>query len=169
MDDQNTGFDAAAAWMRMWSDCASTMMGTQPQFAPFGTPQEAARQTQSAALKAFSNYCEQFMRSPDFLQMLKQSLAGSIQFRKQLNDLLGQIRHEFQGTSRQDIDQLMLGMRHLEQRVVGGIERVAQRLGELHARLDAIENRQPSPGTGGQGEEGCCDHHEEHHHEGGGK
>ncbi len=145
MDDQRGNrFDPGTAFMRMWSQSVSAMMAAAAPFPPHATLPQAARHAQSTTLDAWGKYCEQFMRSPEFLQLIKQSLAGSLQFRKQLNDLLGRMHHEFQGTSRQDVDQLMLSMRHLEQRMVDGLERLATQMDQFNAR-----------------------HHEDHHEEGG--
>jgi hypothetical protein len=91
----------------------------------------------SAALDEWARMWDQFLRSPQFLTMMQQSLAGSVQWRKQWNDWLGEVQHQFQGASRQDVDQLMLGLRHLEQRMVDVTEKLNARLDELTERLDA--------------------------------
>ena len=132
--------DPAAAMLRLWSDSAAMMMkAAVPPAAP-QTPLESARQMQATTLDAWSRQWDRFVRSPEFLTGMKQSLAAGLRARKQMNDLLGQARHELQGTSRQDVDQIMLTTRHLEQRIVDGFERLSAQLDELGARLDAIES-----------------------------
>ena len=93
----------------------------------------------SAMFKAWSEYCDQFMRSAEFLEMMKQSLTGSVQMRRQLNDYLGQVHHEFQGPSRQDVDQVLASLRQLQRRLEESTEPIAARLDEISRRLDELE------------------------------
>lgn len=137
-DHQDNGFNPWQPWMKMWTDAASKMMGAaQPTAAEM--PPDVARQMRSAWLDAYSQFFESYFRSPEFLEMMRQSLSSGIQFRKQLNDFLGQAHHELQGTSRQDIDQLMRTMRHVEHRVVNSIERLAEQVEDVAARLKRLE------------------------------
>lgn len=141
-------FDGAEAITKMWGEFASRMAQASGALKPDDMPPEMARAMRSAMFRAMGEYCDQFMRSPQFLQMMKQSMAGAIQLRRQLNEFLGRVQHEFQGTSRQDVDQLMLALRHLEQRIVDGNEHLLERIEELDARLDALEApKKSSPET----------------------
>jgi hypothetical protein len=140
-----TPFPGADAFAKMWSDFAAKMATSGVAFAPGAAPPDASRQVRGAMFKAMSEACDEFMRSPQFQEMMKQSLNNSIQFRKQLNDFLGRMQHEFQGTSRQDVDSLMQVMEHVERRVTDSFERVSKRLDEIAARLDRVEKRKPSP------------------------
>lgn len=130
---------------KMWTDFAGNLAQAGAALSPDSPPPDAARQMRSAFLKAWSQYCDEFMRSPQFLEMIKQSMKGAIEFRKQLNETLGQIHHEFQGTSRQDVDQLMMAMSHLERRLIDSLERTASRLDDLTKRLDHLERRIQKP------------------------
>lgn len=143
-DHHNDFLNPWQPWMRMWTDAASKMMSAgQP---PAETPPDMARQMRSAWLDAYSQFFESYFRSPDFLEMMRQSLSASVQARKQLNDFLGQAQHELQGTSRQDIDQLMRTMRHVEHRVVNSIERLADQVEDVAARLRRLERAAASNG-----------------------
>ncbi|MAE63697.1 MAG: hypothetical protein CMJ18_05450 [Phycisphaeraceae bacterium] len=102
-------------------------------------PPEAMRSMRAAFLKAWGESCEQAMRSPEFLEAVRKAMAGAIEMRRQTNEWLGRLQHEFQGTSRQDVDQIMLVMKHLEQRLVDGFERIEGRLDEFDTRLDDLE------------------------------
>src|SRR5690242_1979473 len=117
-DFSSNPFDAGLSFMRMWSDLASKMMTAGMPFSPESTPPEAARDYRDAMLKYWGDFWQQFLRSPAFLDMMRQSLDASVQARKQFNDYFGQMHHDFQGVSRQDIDQLMRALRHVEQRSV---------------------------------------------------
>ena len=129
---------SAEVFTVFWTDFANKMAEAGFAAAPGAVPPDATRQVRTAILKAMGEACDEFMRSPQFQEMMKQSLANSIQFRKQLNEWLGQIQHGFQGTSRQDVDELMQVMKHLERRMSDSFER-------LSVRLDALEKARSKP------------------------
>ncbi|MCB1235679.1 MAG: hypothetical protein KDM91_11460 [Verrucomicrobiae bacterium] len=124
---------------RLWTDFAGKMASAGASFSPNATPPDAARGMRSAFFDALTGYFEQYLRSPEFLDSWKQVMAGAIEFRRQLNENLGRVHHEFQGTSRQDIDQLMIALTHLERRLVDTIERAEERIDGLSARLQLLE------------------------------
>jgi hypothetical protein len=134
----------ADPFTRMWEDFASKMGAAGMAFAPEGPLTNASRQARTAMFKAMSEACDEFMRAPQFQDMMKQSLSASIQFRKQLNDWLGRMHHEFQGTSRQDVDQLMEVIGHVERRITDSVERLASRVDQLSARLERMEHPKPA-------------------------
>jgi hypothetical protein len=138
---------------RMWSDFAGKMGSAGMAFSPDSTPPDAARQMRAAFLKAWSEQCEQFMRSSEFLDSWKKVMDGAIQLRRQMNESLGRMQHEMGGTSRQDVDHLMMAMSHLERRLVDNLERGTERMDELALRIEALErqlagNGGPAPRPG---------------------
>ena len=60
----------------------------------------------TAQLKWWSDYCSRFMRSPEFLAAMRNSMAAVTESRKQANDMLGEMQHVLQGATREDIDRL---------------------------------------------------------------
>src|SRR5205823_2035061 len=134
------------AFSRMWLNFASEMSKAGVSFVPGQSPQAGAQEMRSALFRAMSEYCDQYMRSPQFQETMKQSLNGAIQLRKQFNDFLSNAQHEFMGAGRQDVDQLMLVMRHLEQRMVDGFERISSQVGSLQERVAKIEERDAASG-----------------------
>jgi hypothetical protein len=149
-NDAGDAFSPGAdAFTKIWGDFARKMGAAGVAFAPEATTSEASRQVRTAMIRAMSEACDEFMRAPQFQDMMKQSLSTSIQFRKQLNDFLGRIHHEFQGTSRQDVDQLMEVIGHVERRITDGVERLSSRLDELGARLERMERSRSAGKTAG--------------------
>jgi hypothetical protein len=144
-------FDQAQRFAGVWMEYASRMQQAGMMFDPSKAPPDVARQMRSMAFSAMSQYAEQFMRSPEFLEAMKQSLDGAITFRKQINDFLTEMQHNAQGVARQDVDSLMVTMRHIETRVLDAVDRVATRLEEISARLDALEKKPAPPPAGEPG------------------
>lgn len=138
-ENGDTPYDPADMFTRLWTDFASTMAKAGTAFDPEKPPPDAARAMRDATMSAMNEHAQQFMRSPEFLAMLKQSLDASIAMRKQLNDFLAKAQYEFQSASRQDADQLMETIQHLETRIASGLDRLGQHIDRLDARLDKLE------------------------------
>jgi hypothetical protein len=132
-DDQNNG-PAPDLFTKMWSDFAAQMMRAGTSFTPERTPPDLNQEMRSAMFKAWSEYLDQFMRSPDFLQAMQQSMNTSLKARKQWNDFMGQLQHGLQLATRQDVDQVLSSLHHAERRIIDRIE-------ELTEQLDALESK----------------------------
>jgi hypothetical protein len=81
------------------------------------------------------------MRSPQFLNTLKQWTDNAIAFRKVSDEILGRARNDLQAPSRYDIDNVILAVRHIEKRLL-------DRLDELALQLAARDGQQPGPARG---------------------
>ena len=123
----------------MWSEFAAKMTEAGLAFSPQVTPPDAFRQLRTTMLRTWADYCDQFMRSNEFLALMKQSLDGAVQARRQLNDFLGRAQHELQGASRQDLDKVMASLDRLERRLADESDGIAARLDELSERLTRVE------------------------------
>lgn len=142
MNDDGRGmYGGSDAFNRMWIDFATEMAQAGFSFSPERKAPETAKNMRNAFFKAMSEYCDHAMRSPEFLEAMKESMKHSVAFRKQMNDFFGQVHHEFQGASRQDVDQLMLALRHVENRVVDSVERIAESLEDVCQRVDKVEEK----------------------------
>ena len=135
--------ESQTQFAKIWSDFAGRASQAGFAFDPESTPPDGMRQVRSAFLRAWTQLCDEWMRSPEFLNTLKTSMKNAIAFRKQINDSLGRMHHELQGTSRQEIDQIMLELRHLERRLVDAEERNAARLEKILERLGPTDSRTP--------------------------
>jgi len=129
---------------RMWSEFAAKMAASGAAFTPGATPPEAARQMRDAALASMAQGCDQFIRSPAFIEAMKQSIDNAITWRRQWNDMMRDLRHEMQGVARDDVDHLMVGLRHMETRLLDRLEEVERRVEKLNARLERMENQAPA-------------------------
>jgi hypothetical protein len=139
--------EQARQFAEQWTGFAAKMAAAGMTFDPRSAPPEIARQMRGAGFQALSQYAQEFMRSPEFLGLMKQSLDASLTFRQQLNEFLTNLHHGAQGVARQDIDSLMLSVRHMETRVLDRMEELSGRLDNISQRLDALEGG-PSDGEG---------------------
>jgi len=137
-DDQNGG-PAPDLLTKMWSDFAAQMMRAGTAFTPDRTPSDMTKEMRSAMFKAWSEHLDQFMRSPDFLDALKQSMGTSLKARKQWNDFMGQVQHGLQMATRQDVDQILSSLHHAERRILDRIEELTEQLESLEGKVETLE------------------------------
>src|SRR5437762_1692097 len=117
-NDAYAAFEQSQRMWRMWLDYATKMTCAGTSFDPDAEPSEAGKQVRSAIFQSMAQSTEQFMRSPQFLAMMRDWLGASINFRKQLNSFFTSAHHSTEGVAQQDIETLLLSLRHLETRLV---------------------------------------------------
>ena len=120
-----------AAYQKIWMETFSRMMQTAFTSAPDSAPPEILRQMRSGIFQALAQSWDEYLRSPQFAESVKQWMDSAIFYRKMTNDLLTKSRHETQDVAREDVDSVLLAVRHLEKRLL-------DRLEELSSRIDAV-------------------------------
>jgi hypothetical protein len=128
----------AAAFQKIWAESVSKTMLAAFKFTPDSTPPDMLRQIRSAILQSLGESWNEFMRSPQFLDGMRQWTENAISFRKISNEFLGRIRNDLQAPSRSDIDTVMLSVRHMEKRLL-------DRLDEVSAQITAKQNASGAP------------------------
>jgi hypothetical protein len=143
-------FDQAQEMTNLWLQTVTKMMSAGVMMDPTQAPPDSARRLRDISLTAMSEQLDKYMRSPQFLAMVKQSLDTQIAFRKQLNQFFTDALHSVQSVARQDADALSLSVRHMETRVLDRIETLCERLDQLRQRLDLLEppNTRPQDSNG---------------------
>jgi len=131
--------------MQMWLEFATKMSAAGSAVAPESPPSDAAKQMRGIFLQALGQATEQYMRSPQYLASVKQSMDSSVAFRQQLNDFMAQLRHATGGLARPDIDCLLMAVRRCETRTLDKLDELANQLNNLEDRLNALESSNAEP------------------------
>jgi hypothetical protein len=150
----NPAIDQMQQLTTVWLDFAARMTAAGLSFQPEQSPPDAARHVRDVALEALSREADKYMRSPQFLQAIKQTLDASIAARRQLNDFLARAHHSVQGVAKQDLDVLSLSVRHMETRVLDRLEQLMERVEEFNRRLEALESSRECVPSQGNSEPG---------------
>ncbi len=137
-----------AAFQKMWLDSWSKMIQATSTFSPNSPPPELLRQMRGGMFQALSEAWEEFMRSPTFLEGTRQWMDNVTTWRKASNDFLAKTRNELQAPSREDIDNVMRSVRHLEQRLLDRMDELADKLNELNRRLEEGQSKRPATRSG---------------------
>jgi hypothetical protein len=156
----NPLFEQTQEVTQLWADFATKMFAAAMASAkPNGSPTpDAAREVRGAMFRAMAESTDQFMRSPTFLDSVKQYLANSVAMRKQWNDALTELHHSVEGVARRDLDAVILSVRQLESRTLDRLDAMDEQLARavtllesLESRLDGAAAKRSAP-SGGAGE-----------------
>jgi hypothetical protein len=128
--------EQAAAFQKIWMESMSKIMQTAFTFGNNSPPPDVMKQIRAGIFQALAQSWEEFMRSPQFLESMKQWMDTAINFRKMTNDFMARVRNEIQAPSRDDIDTVMLTVRHMEKRLLDRVEDLAARIAQLDSRLN---------------------------------
>ncbi len=129
------GPNPADQFSQFWFDMMSKMGAgafTPPRTS--SPTDDMMKQMRQAFFDSWAKYCEEFMRSEQFLSMMKKSMDGALAFRTQLNEFMTKALHEKQMPARSDTDSILLVLRSLEERVLDRIEKLSDRVGNLETR-----------------------------------
>ena len=142
--------DPMSAWTRFWMDSAAQAMQA---WTPGGSTQspELVRKCRADLMQTWSDWCEQWLRSPAFLDAQKQLLSGNLAARKQFRAVLRQMQRELQFAGREDIDALEAAIRRSERRVLDQLEETSAQLRALEAKIDRLGRRRSGESRTGSG------------------
>ncbi len=132
MADNNKS-KAADPFGEFWGDMFARMGAAMPG-ADSSSSQVAAKQAQRTFFDALAKYCDDYMRSKPFLEMMRRSMDQSLQFKQQVDQFLTQLHRGAQSPAKDDVDDLSGLLRSIEQRVLS-------RLDALERKVAAVEGR----------------------------
>jgi len=124
-----------AAFQKIWMESMSKGMQAACTLSPGASPSELLLKIRSGIFSALTQSWEEFMRSPQFLEGMQKYMEHSVGMRKTTNDLFGKLRNEFQSPSREDVDTIMVSVRHIEKRLL-------DRVDDLSAQVHSFTNSQ---------------------------
>jgi hypothetical protein len=137
-------FNPSQKFLEFWADVAAKVAaaGMSNGNTP---PTQTARDVRGAVFDAMSQYADQFMRSPQFLDFARHSLDVSMQVREQLNDFLTKLRHEFQGVAKQDVESVLASVHQMERRVMDRLDEMDRKLSAFSGNTGRSQSRTEAP------------------------
>lgn len=140
MDEKfDQAFQQTAAFQKMWTDSFTRMSEVWGSFSPGKPPPEAIREVRAGMLKVLTETWDQFMRTPQFMDNMKTSMDGFMDMRQMTADAMTRNYHEMQLPAREDIDAVLLAIRHTERRLLDRIEEVENAVTAVGQRLAKTE------------------------------
>jgi hypothetical protein len=126
--------EQAAAFQKMWMDSTSKILQAAFTITPNSPPPDVLRQIRGGIFQALASSWDEFMRSPQFLESMKQWMETAINFRKLSNDFMSKVRNEMQAPSRDDVDTIMVNIHHIEKRMLDRLDELSEQVRQLNGR-----------------------------------
>ena len=138
-DNTEKLFDQVAAFQKLWMDSFADMTGVWSQFSASSPPIDEMRKMRGGMLKVLAETWEEYMRTPQFLEMMKASLNGAIDLKRMAREGMNRVHEQFENPSKQDVDDVLLAIRHVERRLLERLEGIDDRVANLNERIDNLE------------------------------
>jgi translation initiation factor 2 alpha subunit (eIF-2alpha) len=117
-DSIEKSFDQVAAFQKLWLDSFADMASIWSQFSPTSPPSDELRKMRGGMLKVLAETWDEYMRTPQFLQLMKASLSGMLDVKRMARDGLNRVHDQLENTSKQDVDDVLMAVRHVERRIL---------------------------------------------------
>lgn len=148
MNEESQNFaEQGAAFQKIWMESMSKLMQAAYTFPPNSTPPELLREIRNSILQALGESWNEFLRSPQFQESMKQWMDNALAFREMSSDFMAKVRKEMQAPSRDDIDAVLLNVRHMETRILDRLEALSKQVEELDRRTGG---KAAGPASAGQ-------------------
>ena len=140
MDDNvNQVFQQASVFQKMWTDAFTDIAQVWTRYSPSQPPPDAMKDMRSGMLKVMTQTWEECVRSPQFLEYMKRGMDGAMDFKKMSSDFMTRAHHGAEAPAREDIDGILLAIRHMERRLLDRVEEVDNTIAAIDSRLEKIE------------------------------
>ena len=133
--------EQAALFQRLWMDSCTKMGGVFSQFSPSSPPVEEARKMRDGMLKVLGESCEEFMRTPQFMNLMKTSLNAALDLQRLSREGIDRVHDHLQTPDKEDIDGVLLAIRHVERRVLDRLESMDERVVEIDEQIGRVNER----------------------------
>jgi hypothetical protein len=140
-DNMNKYFDQVAAFQKLWMDSVANMAGVWSQFSPGSPPSDEMRKMRGGMLQVLAETWDQYMRTPQFMEMMKASLNGALDLKRLARDGMNRVHEQFENPGKQDIDDVLLAIRHVERRLLDRLEGLDDRVANLNEKIDKVDQR----------------------------
>jgi hypothetical protein len=140
-DNMDKAFDQAAAFQRLWMDSLVNMANVWSQFSPGSPPSDEMRKMRSGMLKVLGETWDDYMRTPQFMEMMKASLNGALDLKRMARDGINRVHEQFENPSKEDIDGVLMAIRHVERRLLDRLEGLDDRVANLDEKIDKLDQR----------------------------
>ena len=138
---RNKYSDEVAAFQKLWMDSVANMAGVWSQFSPDSPPSDEMRKMRGGMLKVLAETWDEHMRTPQFMEMMKASLSGALDLRRMARDGMNRVHEQFENPSREDINEVLLAIRHVERRLLDRLEGLDDRVASLDEKINKVDQR----------------------------
>jgi hypothetical protein len=99
-DSIEKSFDQVAAFQKLWLDSFADMANIWSQFSPSSPPSDEVRKMRGGMLRVLAETWDEYMRTPQFLELMKASLNGALDLKRMARDGLNRVHEQLENTRR---------------------------------------------------------------------
>lgn len=140
-DNMEKYFDQVAAFQKLWMDSLANMTSVWSQFSAGSPPTDEMRKMRGGMMHVLAETWDAYMRTPQFMEMMKASLDGALDLKRLARDGMNRVHEQFENPSKNDIDDVLLAIRHVERRLLDRLEGLDDRVANLDEKIDKVEQR----------------------------
>ena len=138
--------DQTAAFAKAWSDSCARLMQAAMSPNPETAPPELLRQIRGGLMQALTQSWEEYLRSPQFLQGMKQMMEQAVAFRSSSTEFLTKTRQATEGVAQEDMESLRAALGQMQSRLGRQMEALSAQVSRLEKGLERV-----SPGAAREG------------------
>jgi len=140
-DNMEKYFEQVAAFQKLWTDSLADMSSAWSQFSPGSPPADEMRKMRGGMMQVLAETWDAYLRTPQFMEMMKASLNGALDLKRLARDGMNRVHEQFENPSKNDIDDVLLAIRHVERRLLDRLEGLDDRVANLDEKIDKLEQR----------------------------
>jgi hypothetical protein len=140
-DNMSKGFDQVAAFQKLWTDSFLKMTSVWSQFSPGSPPTDEMRKMRGGMLQVLAETWDEYMRTPQFMELMKASMNGALDLKRMAREGMNRVHEQFETPSKENIDDVLLAIRHVERRLLDRLEGLDDRVANLDDKIDQIDQR----------------------------
>jgi hypothetical protein len=135
MSDTNNAMPGGDVFMKFWTDAMGKMttVGMTP---PAASP-DMMDQMRKSFFGVMSQHADEFMRSEQFLETMKQTMDNALAFRQQLNQFLTQNLKSANMATSSDAEHISVLIRGMEERMMSKLDHLSERVERLETNGSA--------------------------------
>jgi hypothetical protein len=137
-EKEPTAESQTSAFAKVWADSFAKLAQAALTFSPDAVPPEILRQVRSGMFQALAQSWDEFLRSPQFMEGMKQVMDNALAFRKLSMDFLAKAHQELGSVTSDDVEGLVSAIRQLESRLTERLNELSSQIVELNRRLDKL-------------------------------
>jgi hypothetical protein len=122
-------------------DSLANMTSVWSQFSPGSPPADEMRKMRGGMMQVLAETWDAYLRTPQFMEMMKASLDGALDLKRLARDGMNRVHEQFEHPSKNDIDDVLLAIRHVERRLLDRLEGLDDRVANLDEKIDKVEQR----------------------------
>jgi hypothetical protein len=144
-DNMEKYFDQVTAFQKLWMDSLANMTSVWSQFSADSPPADEMRKMRGGMMRVLAETWDTYLRTPQFMEMMKASLDGALDLKRLARDGMNRVHEQLEQPSKNDIDDVLMAIRHVERRLLDRLEGLDDRVANLDEKVDKVEQRISKP------------------------